>query len=209
MASDGFSWWIARLRHTLELVDLVRLDHFRGFASYWEVPAEAETAVHGRWQPGPGRPFFDAVRSALGALPLVAEDLGEITPDVVALRMELGIPGMAILHFAFSPEPRSTFIPYALDRNMVIYTGTHDNNTTVGWYLEDAPDAEKDLVRRYAGSSGQRDSLGPDPPRPGLCCRYGHRAASGSCGSRRRLPNEHSSGWRGQLAFPDSAQHAR
>jgi 4-alpha-glucanotransferase len=155
MGADGFSWWIARLRHTLELVDLVRLDHFRGFASYWEVPADAETAVHGRWQPGPGLPFFDAVRKALGALPLVAEDLGEITPDVVALRKELGIPGMAILHFAFSPEPRSTFIPYALDRNMVIYTGTHDNNTTVGWYLEDASDEEKDLVRRYAGSSGQ------------------------------------------------------
>ncbi len=154
MREDDFSWWIARLRHTLEMVDLVRLDHFRGFASYWEVPADAETAVHGRWQPGPGRPFFDAVRSALGALPLVAEDLGEITPDVVELRKELGIPGMAILHFAFSPEPRSTFIPYALDRNMVIYTGTHDNNTTVGWYLEDASDREKDLVRRYAGSSG-------------------------------------------------------
>ena len=154
MAADGFSWWIARLRHTLELVDLVRLDHFRGFVSYWEVTAGAENAVHGCWQPGPGRPFFDAVHSALGALPLVAEDLGEITPDVLALRKELGIPGMAILHFAFSPEPRSTFIPYALDRNMVIYTGTHDNNTSVGWYLEDASDGEKDLVRRYAGSSG-------------------------------------------------------
>ena len=154
MASDGFSWWIERLRHTLELVDLVRLDHFRGFVSYWEVPADAETAVHGCWKPGPGLPLFDAVRSALGALPLVAEDLGEITPDVLALRKELGIPGMAILHFAFSPEPRSTFIPYALDRNMVIYTGTHDNNTTIGWYLEDASDGEKDLVRRYSGSSG-------------------------------------------------------
>jgi 4-alpha-glucanotransferase len=155
MEGDGFSWWIARLRHTLEMVDLVRLDHFRGFASYWEVPADAETAVNGRWQPGPGKPFFDAVRTALGDLPLVAEDLGEITPDVVALREELGIPGMAILHFAFSSEPRSTFIPYALERNMVVYTGTHDNNTTVGWYLEDASNEEKDLVRRYAATSGR------------------------------------------------------
>jgi 4-alpha-glucanotransferase len=155
MASDGFSWWIARLRHTLELVDLVRLDHFRGFASYWEVPAKATTAVHGRWMQGPGRPFFDALREALGDLPLVAEDLGEITPDVVALRAELGIPGMAILHFAFSPDPRSTFIPYALNRNMVIYTGTHDNNTSVGWYLEDASEEEKDLVRRYTAGSGR------------------------------------------------------
>ena len=155
MANNGYAWWIARLRHTLEMVDLVRLDHFRGFAAYWEVPAGAETAVDGVWRPGPGRPFFDALHQALGDLPLVAEDLGEITPDVVALRRELGIPGMAILHFAFSLEPRSDFIPYALDRNMVIYTGTHDNNTTLGWYLEDASQGEKDLVRRYAASSGR------------------------------------------------------
>jgi 4-alpha-glucanotransferase len=155
IAADGFSWWISRLRHTLELVDLVRLDHFRGFASYWEVPADAETAVTGQWKPGPGRSLFDALRAALGELPLVAEDLGEITPDVVDLREALGIPGMAILHFAFSPEPRSTFIPYALERNMVVYTGTHDNNTTLGWYLEDASDEEKDLVRRYIAGSGR------------------------------------------------------
>jgi len=155
MAADGFSWWMARLRQTLEMVDLVRLDHFRGFASYWEVPANADTAVHGRWMPGPGRPFFDAVRESLGDLPLVAEDLGEITSDVVALREELGLPGMAILHFAFSPEPRSTFIPYAVERNMVIYTGTHDNNTTVGWFLEEASEEEKDLVRRYTAGSGR------------------------------------------------------
>jgi 4-alpha-glucanotransferase len=155
MAGDGYSWWIWRLRHTLEMVDLIRLDHFRGFASYWEVPADSETAVEGRWRPGPGRPFFDAARDALGDFSLVAEDLGEITPDVVELLDEIGIPGMAILHFAFSPEPRSTFIPYALERNMVVYTGTHDNNTTVGWYLEDASEEEKDLVRRYAASSGR------------------------------------------------------
>jgi 4-alpha-glucanotransferase len=155
VASDGYSWWIARLRRALEMVDLVRLDHFRGFAGFWEVPADAETAVNGRWQPGPGRPFFDAVRESLGSLPLVAEDLGDITPDVVELRSDLGIPGMAVLHFAFSPEPRSTFIPYALERNMVVYTGTHDNNTTVGWYLEDASDEEKDLVRRYVATSGR------------------------------------------------------
>ncbi|MCG6948390.1 MAG: 4-alpha-glucanotransferase [Acidobacteria bacterium] len=155
MAADGYSWWISRLRHMLEMADLVRLDHFRGFAAYWEVSARAETAVEGNWRPGPGRPFFEAVRTALGALPLVAEDLGEITPDVVALKEELGIPGMAILHFAFSPEPRSTFIPYALERNSVVYTGTHDNNTSVGWYLEDASEEEKDLVRRYASSSGR------------------------------------------------------
>jgi 4-alpha-glucanotransferase len=155
MARNGYAWWISRLRHVLEMVDLVRLDHFRGFAEYWEVPADATTAVNGRWRPGPGRALFDAVRAALGNLPLVAEDLGEITPDVVALRKELGLPGMAILHFAFSPEPRSTFIPYALERDLVVYTGTHDNNTTVGWYLEDATEDERDLVRRYVGTSGR------------------------------------------------------
>jgi 4-alpha-glucanotransferase len=154
MAADGYQWWIARLRHALTMVDLVRLDHFRGFASYWEVPAGEETAINGRWLPGPGRALFDAVAAALGDLPLVVEDLGEITPDVVALRDELGLPAMAVLHFAFSPEPRSSFIPYALHRNMVVYSGTHDNNTTAGWYFEDATEAEKDLVRRYAGTSG-------------------------------------------------------
>jgi len=155
MAGDGYSWWVSRLRRTLETVDVVRLDHFRGFASYWEVPADEETAINGRWRPGPGKPLFDALEKALGSLPLVAEDLGEITPDVIELRKELGLPGMAILHFAFSSEPRSTFIPYALERDLVVYTGTHDNNTTVGWYMEDATEDEKDLVRRYTASSGR------------------------------------------------------
>ncbi len=155
MADDGFGWWISRLRQALEMVDLVRLDHFRGFAEYWEVPAGATTAVNGHWRSGPGRALFDAVKVALGDLPLVAEDLGEITPDVVALRKDLGLPGMAILQFAFSPEPRSTFIPYALERDLVVYTGTHDNNTSVGWYLEDATEDERDMVRRYTACSGR------------------------------------------------------
>ncbi|MFV2074096.1 MAG: 4-alpha-glucanotransferase, partial [Thermoanaerobaculales bacterium] len=154
MRRDGYSWWVQRLRHALAMVDIVRLDHFRGFASYWEIPADEDTAVNGRWVPGPGHALFDAVVAELGSLPLVAEDLGEITPDVVALRKQLGVPGMAILQFGFSPEPRSTFIPYALQRDLVVYTGTHDNNTTVGWYAEDATEEEKDLVRRYTASSG-------------------------------------------------------
>jgi len=155
MAQDGYAWWISRLRHVLEMVDLVRLDHFRGFAEYWEVPADATTAINGRWCPGPGRALFDAVKADQGDLSLVAEDLGEITPDVVALRKELDLPGMAILHFAFSSDPRSTFIPYALEHDLVVYTGTHDNNTTVGWYLEDATEDERDFVRRYLGTSGR------------------------------------------------------
>ncbi len=154
LAADGYAWWIDRLHQTLALVDAVRIDHFRGFAAHWEVPAGDDVASGGRWVPGPGRHFFDTVREALGELPLVAEDLGEITPDVVELRRQLGLPGMAVLHFAFSPEPRSEFIPYALERDQVVYTGTHDNNTTVGWYHEDASDAERDLVRRYCASDG-------------------------------------------------------
>jgi len=154
-AADGYRWWIARIRRVLEMVDLVRLDHFRGFAAHWEVPAGDEVATHGRWQPGPGERLFAAIRDELGELPLVAEDLGDITPDVVELRRRLGLPGMAILHFGFSPRPRSSFIPYHHERDQVVYTGTHDNNTTVGWYVDDASEGERHLFRRYAASDGR------------------------------------------------------
>jgi 4-alpha-glucanotransferase len=154
-ASDDYAWWIRRMRHELELTDAVRLDHFRGFAAYWEVPAGDDTAINGRWVPGPGRRLFDALAGALGGLPLVAEDLGEITPDVIELRKDLGLPGMAILHFGFDPEPRSTFIPYAHEPDLVVYTGTHDNNTTVGWYEQDASEDQRDLFRRYAASDAR------------------------------------------------------
>jgi 4-alpha-glucanotransferase len=153
-AAEGFDWWIGRLRHILTTVDAVRLDHFRGFAAGWEVPAADPIASGGRWSPGPGRALFDAVRAELGTLPLVAEDLGDITTDVVELRRELGLPGMAILQFGFSPDPRSSFIPYAHERDQVVYTGTHDNNTTMGWYHDEASDGERDLFRRYAQGDG-------------------------------------------------------
>jgi 4-alpha-glucanotransferase len=119
------------------------------------VPAGQKTAVKGRWVPGPGRKLFDAARAALGDLPLVAEDLGVITEDVVALRDGLELPGMVVLQFAFTPSPRSTFVPYRLRRNVVVYTGTHDNNTTLGWFQGDAGEAEKDYVRRYIGTDGR------------------------------------------------------
>ena len=154
LQASGYAWWVARLRAALELVDAVRLDHFRGFAGYWEVPAGEKTAVKGRWVPGPGRKLFDAAGAALGELPLVAEDLGVITKDVVALRDALELPGMVVLQFAFSPSPRSKFVPYLLRHNTVAYTGTHDNNTTLGWYLGDALDSEKDFVRRYLQTDG-------------------------------------------------------
>ena len=134
-ARSGYAWWVARLRRTLELVDLVRLDHFRGFEAYWEIPAGEPTAIHGRWVKGPGANFFAVVRDALGGLPLIAEDLGLITVEVHRLRDEFTLPGMRILQFSFGHlghEP--ALLPEAFPENCVVYTGTHDNDTTCGWF---------------------------------------------------------------------------
>lgn len=148
MARDGYAWWVERVRATLGLVDMVRIDHFRGFAAYWEIPASEPTAVKGRWVAGPGQALFDALRAALGELPLVAEDLGVITPDVDALRTANGLPGMKVLQFAFAGDADDPYLPHNYDADCVVYTGTHDNDTTAGWFAS-APDAERDLVRRY------------------------------------------------------------
>lgn len=145
----GFAWWIARLRASLELVDLVRLDHFRGFEAYWAVPAGSLTAEPGSWVPGPGASFFHALRSALGSLPLIAEDLGVITPPVDALRRQFGLPGMRILQFAFGGAQEDRFFPHHFDRHTVVYTGTHDNETTCGWFAG-LSSRERDLLARYA-----------------------------------------------------------
>jgi 4-alpha-glucanotransferase len=135
MAASGYDWWIQRFRAALELVDMVRIDHFRGFEAYWEVPGHETTAINGRWVNGPGAELFEAVRRALGDLPIVAENLGLITPEVEALRLKLGFPGMAVLQFAFgSGTSDSEFLPHNYSRNLVVYTGTHDNDTTVGWW---------------------------------------------------------------------------
>ncbi|MDT7541578.1 MAG: 4-alpha-glucanotransferase [Acidobacteriota bacterium] len=128
------AWWIERIRATLRLVDVVRMDHFRGFAASWEIPAGDETAVHGRWIESPGRELFAAIRRELGELPIIAEDLGVITPDVDALRDEFGFPGMRILQFAFGSDAESRDLPHNYRANVVVYTGTHDNDTTVGWF---------------------------------------------------------------------------
>lgn len=154
-ASEGFRWWIDRIAANLRLVDALRLDHFRGFAACWEVPAGARTARNGRWVAGPGRALFDAVAEALGSLPLVAEDLGFITDAVRVLRDELGLPGMAILQFAFDPQERSAFLPYRHRRNLVVYTGTHDNNTVHGWYHGEASEEVRRYFCDYAGSDGR------------------------------------------------------
>jgi 4-alpha-glucanotransferase len=161
MAKTGYRWWTERLRATLETVDLVRLDHFRGFEAYWEVPAEEKTAVKGKWVKGPGAALFEALEKALGKpLPLVAENLGVITPEVEALRERFGFPGMAILQFAFGADAQaSTFIPHHLQHHVAAYTGTHDNDTTVGWWSSQGAgdstrtqgqvDKERDFALRY------------------------------------------------------------
>lgn len=149
----GYAWWIERLRATLRLFDIVRLDHFRGFAGYWEIPAGSPTAETGRWAPGPGIALFEAIRAALKDLPIIAEDLGEITPDVIELRDTLGLPGMKILQFAFQTDPHDPFLPHNYPSQCVAYTGTHDNDTTLGWYRS-APEKEKDFARRYLARSG-------------------------------------------------------
>lgn len=155
LASEGYRWWVDRVASNLRQVDALRLDHFRGFAACWEVPAGATTARQGRWVAGPGRALFEALAAALGPLPLVAEDLGLITDDVRALRDELGLPGMAILQFAFDPRERSAFLPYHHRRNLVVYTGTHDNNTAAGWYRGEASLEVRRFLQDYSCSDGR------------------------------------------------------
>ena len=150
----GYGWWIERVRAQLALVDLIRADHFRGFVAHWEVPAAAPTAETGRWVEGPGRRIFDALEAALGALPIVAEDLGDITPEVERLRDSLGLPGMKVLQFAFGDDASNAFLPHRFERNCVVYTGTHDNDTTRGWYEVSATARERDFARRYLRSDG-------------------------------------------------------
>lgn len=149
-----FSWWRERFRHTFRTVDVVRIDHFRGFEAYWEIPAEEKTAVHGKWVKGPGKAFFDEMAKEIGELPIIAEDLGLITPEVEELRDGCGFPGMKILQFAFDSDEHNAYLPHNYETpNCVVYTGTHDNDTTVGWYLSDAVAASsKERAMRYANS---------------------------------------------------------
>jgi 4-alpha-glucanotransferase len=160
LAADGYGFWVERLRGLLELVDVVRIDHFRGFAGYWEVPAEEATALKGRWVPGPGADLFRVVRNAIGGdLPLIAEDLGVITEDVVELRDGLGLPGMAILQFAFETGEggfgRPEYLPHNHSYNLAVYTGTHDNNTLLGWWA-DKPESVRAEVCAYLNTDGSK-----------------------------------------------------
>jgi 4-alpha-glucanotransferase len=165
LAREGYAWWIDRFRTVLSLVDVVRLDHFRGFEAYWEVPGGDRTAERGRWVKGPGASFFVAMEKALGPLPVVAENLGVITPEVEALRARFGYPGMAILQFAFGNDPAAdSFKPHNYPDQLVAYTGTHDNDTTVGWWSGGAGHStrrtaevtkERAFCRRYLRTAGR------------------------------------------------------
>ena len=166
LAANGYRWWIERLAATLRMVDLIRLDHFRGFEAYWTVPAGEKTAVNGRWIKGPGAAFLQAAEDALGKLPLVAENLGVITPEVEAMRTRFGFPGMSILQFAFGKDPQGPdFRPHNYPRERVAYSGTHDCDTTVGWWTssgrgestrtEEDIRKERDYTRRYLNLDGQ------------------------------------------------------
>ncbi len=152
-AKDGYAWWVERVRRTFELVDIVRIDHFRGFAGYWEIPASEPTAVKGQWVPGPGEALFKAIAKALGPMPIIAEDLGVITPDVEALRKKFHLPGMRILQFAFSGDASDRFLPHNHEPDTVVYTGTHDNDTVAGWWAT-ANDHERHYARGYLATDG-------------------------------------------------------
>jgi 4-alpha-glucanotransferase len=158
MAEDGYTWWIDRFRMAFTQADVVRIDHFRGFYDYWEVPAGEKTAVKGQWLYGPGAELFHAVTDALGKVAIVAEDLGDFNEEsragVDALQAEFGYPGMKVLQFAFSTGPKDAFLPHNHTSDCVVYTGTHDNDTTLGWYEQTSTREERDYARRYLGTDG-------------------------------------------------------
>jgi 4-alpha-glucanotransferase len=152
LKNEKYTWWIDRLRRNTELFDIVRLDHFRAFSAFWEVPAGAPNAISGVWQPGPGADFFHAVKKSLGELSFVAEDLGEIDEPVYQLRDQFHLPGMKVLQFAFDGSiSTSLHIPHNYERNFIVYTGTHDNNTTRGWFTKEAGEQARLVLEQYAG----------------------------------------------------------
>ena len=153
MHQDGYRWWAERVRRALAQADVFRIDHFRGFAGYYEIPASSPTAQEGRWVPGPGKALFDAIEKTLGPLPIVAEDLGLITPDVVALREGCGFPGMKILQFGFGADGQHEFLPQMYERATVVYTGTHDNDTAQGWWAQ-ASAREREFAASYLACGG-------------------------------------------------------
>jgi 4-alpha-glucanotransferase len=169
MAEQGYSWWLERFTTQFALFDLVRIDHFRGFEKFWEIPAQAETAIDGRWVTGPGAALFECLQQHFGDLPVVAEDLGIITPEVDALRLQFDFPGMKILQFAFDGGEDNPYLPENHEALSVVYTGTHDNDTTLGWYSS-LDDAAREKVKAH---------MPEDPPdMPGILIRIALESTS-------------------------------
>lgn len=160
MKADGFSWWVRRMQTQLELYDLVRIDHFRGFEAFWSIPAECETAIHGHWEKAPGEALLTTLAAAFERLPLVAEDLGFITEEVHELRTRFELPGMKVLQFAFGGDADNPYLPHNYTPNSVVYTGTHDNNTTLGWY-EALDDKTRGHIEHYLGAQADADMPWP------------------------------------------------
>jgi len=152
---DGFQWWLDRIKETLKHVDLIRLDHFRGFSGYWQVPAGSKSAALGEWKAGPGSNLFKAIRSEIHNLPFIAEDLGVITPDVTALRNEFNLPGMKVLQFAFGSDANNAYLPHHYPANCAAYTGTHDNEPSRSWF-KTLPDHEKRFCLNYVSGSANQ-----------------------------------------------------
>ena len=155
LKKNNYDWWIERFRATLTMVDIARLDHFRGFEAYWEIPFGMPTAEVGKWIKGPGADFFNGLKASLGVLPIIAEDLGVVTKEMTALRDQFNLPGMKVLQFAFSSDGSDLFLPHNFTHNCVVYSGTHDNDTTRGWYESSSIERERDFARRYLGRDGR------------------------------------------------------
>jgi 4-alpha-glucanotransferase len=149
-----YDWWLARFRLIFSMMDMVKIDHFRGFEAFWEIPAQEKTAIKGRWVKGPGKSFFTSIKAKLKELPIIAEDLGVITPPVEKIRDQMGFPGMRVLQFAFESDEKNPYLPHNIEqRNTLVYTGTHDNNTTLGWFMGDKlSESTRDRIRRYLNS---------------------------------------------------------
>ncbi|MCY3628435.1 MAG: 4-alpha-glucanotransferase [Bacteroidota bacterium] len=156
MEAEGFDWWVRRMKRALSLCDSIRLDHFRGFAGYWEIPAEEETAVRGRWVTGPGQAFFDQLTETLGPLPILAEDLGVITPDVIELMQTNALPGMAVIQFGFDAGMDNLHLPHNYKPNQCVYTGTHDNDTLLGWW-NTLTEYEREFAKDYLQIESDED----------------------------------------------------
>ncbi len=154
LGRQGYAWWIERFQSLLNLFDIIRVDHFRGFEAAWHVPVKEKTAIHGTWVKAPGISLFDTLVAALGTMPIIAEDLGIITPEVVALRDRYDFPGMKIVQFAFDSGPSNSYLPHNYQKNSVVYTGTHDNDTTAGWFAS-LSDSQRSRINTYAGCSGK------------------------------------------------------